>query len=174
MNKSLLIKDLQHFVEWKVFNNGKRGLNQVLDSIMYQHYRVTSGFYCFRYRGNHYGKHLYLDVQLPVPHPIPPLHPSLHSTMDEYLKNLHDFEFGEIPLVLGYIREVVVTCRNSDEVKRLLPEVLHTSVGQWVTSSTPTSKPALPERRLVEMEEKYAPYMALIRRKLTRNLLESE
>jgi hypothetical protein len=119
----------------------------------------------FTYKGEYYSK-----TELPGPRPTNRLHPSLYPSMDAYLEDLRRMNAEEVPLVLGYINQVLNASNNLPDYRHLLPESVHGPVYKMLVSC-PCNSRALTDEQIAELQQKHAAGIALIKQRQVMNLL---
>lgn len=84
----------------------------------------------FAYKGEHYVHSTYRPGY--AARQIPRLHLTLVPLMEQYLQELNQINQKEVPLVMGYLNQILNSSNNLHDWLQLFPDVLHPPLQQAV------------------------------------------
>ena len=96
--------------------------------------------------------------------------PLLKADMDSYLKDVAEINEGEMPYVMGFIRQVLNSSNSLQDYLRVLPSSVHQPV-QRLALTCPCKKNALPESSISTLLAHNSQSIDLMKRRMVLNLL---
>lgn len=102
--------------------------------------------------------------------PASRLAPALKQEMDEYLKDVAQVNEGEMPFVMGFIRQVLNSSNDMNDYLRVLPRSVHHPVEKLILSCPCRSKTLTEAAVSTLLTSNEAP-INLMKRRMVLNLL---
>jgi hypothetical protein len=96
--------------------------------------------------------------------------PQLKDQMDEYLRDLNQLNDNELPLVLGFINQVLNSSNALGDYLRLFPESVHQPI-QKLIATCPCQSKQLSDEQVARLQEQNKKHIELIKKRMVTNLL---
>ncbi len=119
----------------------------------------------FVYKGEFYT----CDVQQP-PRKANRLAPQLKPEMDKYLKDLQVLNDYEVPLILGFLNQVLNSSNGLSDYLKILPESIHGPLEKLITTC-PCKLCSLSDDAINRLKTQNKDSITLLKQRLTANLL---
>jgi hypothetical protein len=157
------IKDLLYdFLYTPVVNQFKLRL----DTIIIRNTLLAGyGHRSFNYKGETYS----VDTG-PMPRVWNRLVPALKPQMDEYLKDLKELNDREVPLVLGFINQVLNSSNHLNDYLRIFPDSAHSPIEKLI-ATCPCQAKKLSDERVTELKEQNSHVIGMMKARMVTNLL---
>ena len=162
MTKTIIKEKLYTFIYMPVINTFKNRL----ESIIVRN-AVISGYShkSFVYKGELYS----CDTASP-PRKANRLSVQLKMEMDDYLKDIKELNNKEIPMVLGFINQVLNTSDRLSDYLRVLPESIHRPLEDLI-NACPCRSLQMTDTEVSRMKQQNKSSIDLLKQRLIINLL---
>lgn len=144
----------------------KRQFQQRLDTIIITNTMLGKFTHkSFVYKGITYS----CDTERP-PLKRNPLVPQLRPLMEEYLKDEKEINEQELPIIVGFINQVLNSSNGLTDYLRLFPEAVHEPVKRLI-AQYPYHNQELTEEQVESLRRKHEASIFMLKRRLAENLL---
>lgn len=96
--------------------------------------------------------------------------PQLKPQMDEYLNDLKQLNEQELPYVVGFINQVLNASNDLQDYLQIFPESVHRPLEKLI-ASCPCGKLQLSNEKIVDLREKNAASIDMMKARMVKNLL---
>lgn len=117
-----------------------------------------------------YKGEMYSFDNSPMPRKMNRLHPSLKQTMDDYLSEIEQLNKQELPLVLGFITQVLNSSTSLQDYLAVLPSSVHGPIENLILHC-PCRACNLSTDAIKDLQESNKKAIILLKQRLAINLL---